>query len=103
MLLASGARLRSATSATEVIVVRLPADPEAVLMSGGVAMVAHGNPVEPLAAIVPGHEGSTALGKRYGLPDDPIEVLVTKPGDGALSLGGVVLEVKDAKSLPSSD
>ena len=35
--------------------------------------------------------------------DGTIEVLCTKPGDGSLSAGGDVLQLKEAKPLPSSD
>jgi hypothetical protein len=43
------------------------------------------------------------LGKRYVDEAGTIEVLCTKPGDGALALDGQPLEVKSAKPLPSSD
>jgi hypothetical protein len=98
-----GARLKSVVCDTEVVVVRPPAEPNAVLSCGGQPMVPHAEQVDRRGTIAEGHEGGTMLGKRYGHDDDPIEVLVTKAGAGALSLDGVLLTVKQAKPLPSSD
>jgi hypothetical protein len=50
-----------------------------------------------------GGEGETLLGKRYAHPDSGLELLCTKGGPGALAVGGAALEIKAAKSLPSSD
>jgi hypothetical protein len=57
----------------------------------------------PAATIDPAHRGGTQLGKRYADPQTGLEVLCTKAGDGALSLGGDAIPVKDAKPLPASD
>jgi hypothetical protein len=43
------------------------------------------------------------MGKRYANEEAGLEVLVTKAGSGTLSVGAVVLPLKDAKALPSSD
>ena len=43
------------------------------------------------------------LGKRFECTVCGTEVLCTKAGEGALSLGSTPLPVKDAKPLPSSD
>lgn len=51
----------------------------------------------------PAHSGGTLMGKRFADDASGIEVLVTKPGAGSLSLDGQVLNLKDAKPLPSSD
>ena len=66
-------------------------------------MVPRGEQPDGPASIQEGHDGGTTLGKRYGLADDPIEVLVTKAGQGALSMSGRLLETKDPKPLPSSE
>jgi len=50
-----------------------------------------------------GFDGGTALGKRYTDEEGTLELLCTKAGPSALSLGDVLLLLKDAKPLPSSD
>ena len=49
-----------------------------------------------------GIEG-TKLGKRYVDDSGDLELLCTKAGDGSLATGGVLLKLKEAKKLPSSD
>jgi hypothetical protein len=94
-------RVKSVVSDAEFVVVRAPA--EAVdLRCGGHSVVARDVEAPP-QAIVTGFEGDCVMGKRYGTDDGSIEVMVTKPGPGLLSMGNVVLERKDAKPLPSSD
>jgi len=101
MQLKAGSRWRSAVCDTEVIIVRAP--------TGDADLRCGGEPVVPLDAertggeIAPGHDGGTLLGKRYASEDAGLEVLCTKAGKGALSLAGVLLPVKEAKPLPSSD
>jgi hypothetical protein len=102
MELKPGTRLRSVTDSTEVIVVRaLNATIE--LRCGGHPMVSFD--AEPAAelAVEPGFDEGCALGKRYVDGASGIEVLCTKPGPASLSAGTVLLLVKDAKPLPSSD
>ncbi len=104
-----GTRLKSVVCDTEIVIVRGPAEATAVVLCGGRPMVAHGDEVDRNQPILDGHDGGTVLGKRYGIDGDPVEVLVTKAGAGALSLsgaaglGGVLMTTKDAKPLPSSD
>ena len=43
------------------------------------------------------------LGKRYSREADDLEILITKAGGSSVSIGDVVLRVKEAKPLPSSD
>lgn len=43
------------------------------------------------------------LGKRYACASCGAELLVTKPGDGALVCHGAEMEIAAAKQLPSSD
>ena len=95
-----GDRLRSAVCHTEVIVVRAPRWP-IELRCGGVPMRSLTDEAPP-GQIVGGHDGGTAMGKRY-VGEGGVEVLCTKPGDGALSTEEDRLTVKDAKRLPSAD
>jgi hypothetical protein len=96
-----GTRLRSAVGAAEVVVIRAPAGDVSVTI-GGLPVV--GLDEEPGATeIQAGSEGSTLLGKRYVNDDQTVELLCSKPGDGALAVDGVALELKEAKPLPSSD
>src|SRR5437588_12726515 len=85
MELQSGARLRSATDSTEVIVVRAPGEP-VDLRCGGHPMV----PIDaeaPSASVGAGFDEGTQLGKRYEDEDSGLEVLCTKPGPASLYLG----------------
>jgi hypothetical protein len=101
MDLKPGARLASGVCETEVIVVKAPA--------GDVDLRCGGQPMQPKDTGAPGgtldaaHRGGTLLGKRYADETLGIEVLCTKAGEGALSVGDTPLPVKDAKPLPSSD
>lgn len=101
MELKAGARLRSAVSDAELIVIRA-ADGDVEITCGGVA-VRDGNDDSPKTAILSGQEGSILLGKRYVDDGDILELLCTKPGDGALAVDGRPLQLKTAKPLPSSD
>jgi hypothetical protein len=101
MELKVGTQLRSAVGTTEVVVIRSP-DHSVTLTSGGLPMVGHDDDVSG-GDIQPGSEGMALLGKRYVDEAASIEVLCTKPGEGALALDGQLLEVKSAKPLPSSD
>ena len=101
MELKAGTHLRSAVSSTEVVVIRAP-EGDAELTSGGLPMVGHDESVAE-RPVEPGSEGSILLGKRYTDEASTIEVLCTKAGEGVLAMGGVVLVVKSAKPLPSSD
>lgn len=98
--LKAGDRLRSAVCATEVVVVKAPSG-AVDLRCGGTVMVA-ATEEAPGGAVVAPFDGGTLLGKRYTDGAD-LEVLCSKPGAGALSVGSDLLEVKGAKPLPSSD
>jgi hypothetical protein len=52
---------------------------------------------------VAGHAGGTLRGKRYTDTTSGVEILCVKPGAGALSVDGRLLELKTAKALPASD
>lgn len=97
-----GVRLRSAVCTTEVIVVKAPA--------GGVVLECGGQPMVPAGAVTsavpadPGPPGpGTAVGKRYALDEQGLELLCVKAGAGTLSVAGRPVEVRAAKLLPSSD
>ena len=100
--LTTGARLASAVCATEVVVVRV-SDPTTVLECGGAPMVPAGFVRQAADAPAHGLDGGSLIGKRYGGPGAPVEVLCVKAGAGTLSADGNVLEQRSAKPLPASD
>lgn len=101
-MLKTGSRLQSQVCDTQVIVIKAPAG-EVELACGGHPMIDVGqSPAAGLTA-AGGLDGGTQLGKRYVDAEDTVEVLVTKPGAGSLSLDGTALDIKSAKPLPSSD
>jgi hypothetical protein len=95
-----GARLRSVTCTTEVVIVRAG---EGELSCGGEPMVDIGSGGETVAAPASGFDAGTEIGKRYTDEASGLEVLCTKAGAGSLSLGDTLLVVKGAKPLPASD
>ncbi len=99
--LKAGTRLRSATDACEVVVVRAPGEP-VDLRCGGHPFLPVDAEVTP-ASIESGFDQGTQLGKRYSNDDLGLEVLCTKAGQGSISVGETVLAVKGAKPLPASD
>jgi len=102
MKLVPGDRVRSVADSTEVIVVR-PADHDVDLRCGGYPMIEMGDGSGDRPTIDPAYGGGTQLGKRYVHEASGLEVLCTKAGDGALSVGPDVLALKGTKALPSSD
>jgi hypothetical protein len=97
-----GARLRSATCTTEVVVIAIPAG-DVVLSCGGAPLLAEGENVTAGVALDAAHAQGTLLGKRYTNEAGGLELLCVKPGKGSLTADGVALVVKGAKPLPSSD
>lgn len=93
-----GMKLKSAACDTEVMVIR---GSNVVVECGGAPMV-EAAPAQRLA-INPAFAEGTKIGKRYTDAVGSVELLCIKPGQGALSIGGVALQPKDAKPLPSSD
>ncbi|MBM4385871.1 MAG: hypothetical protein FJ091_21190 [Deltaproteobacteria bacterium] len=99
--LKAGSRLKSTVCDTQVMVIAAPA--------GDLALTCGGAPLADVTAQVakgeinPDHKDGTQIGKRYVNEDGKLELLCTKPGQGALALGGVKLKLKEAKALPSSD
>jgi hypothetical protein len=96
----NGSRLQSQVDDTQVIVVKT-ADSLDDLRCGGVPMIALDAEKTP-AEIEPNFATGTVLGKRY-VDSAGAEVLVTKPGQGTLSVGDIALTLKEAKPLPASD
>lgn len=102
MTIKVGARLASAVCDTQVIVVRPPTE-EVTITCGGAPMYPVGEaPPEPADSPVD-RARATVMGKRYVHPELGLELLCTKPGDGTLRANGAILEIKQAKALPSSD
>jgi hypothetical protein len=97
-----GTRLRSSVCDTEVVVVKAP-DADLDLRCGGHPMVAIDEERRQGLTVEPGFDAGSLIGKRYTDQSGELEVLCTKAGASALSLGDDVLELKDAKPLPSSD
>jgi hypothetical protein len=97
-LMKPGTKLKSAVCDTEVMVIRAGAG---VAECGGSPM-AETRPAER-GALNPAFAQGTKIGKRYVDAAGTSELLCVKAGQGSLSIGGIALQVKDAKPLPSSD
>lgn len=95
----AGTKLKSAVCDTEVMVIK--AGPDSAFACGGTPMVTErsGDP----GVIDPAFAEGTKVGKRYTDAAGAVELLCIKAGAGTLSLGGVALQLKDAKPLPASD
>jgi hypothetical protein len=93
-----GTKLKSAVCDTEVMVIR---GSNAFVDCGGSPLVDE-RPAQK-APINPAFAEGTKIGKRYVDAAGTIELLCVKAGQGSLSIGGVALQLKDAKPLPSSD
>jgi hypothetical protein len=102
MRLQAGTRLRSAVCSTEVMIVAAPAE-DVDLTCGGEPLLDIGAKVGEGRSPAEGHAGGTQIGKRYVDAGHGVEILCTKPGQGTLAIGGVPLQIKGAKPLPSSD
>jgi len=102
MKVKTGTRLRSAVCATEAMVIQAPAD-EIEITCGGVAMVEVSQQPPAGASMSPDAAKGTQLGKRYVNAAGTLELLCTKPGEGSLGAAGALLNLKEAKALPSSD
>lgn len=94
----AGTRLKSVVCDTEVMVIR---GADAVVECGGAPM-AESRPANR-EAIDPAFGNGTLIGKRYVDAAGTVELLCVKPGQGSLSIGGIALQVKEAKPLPASD
>ena len=96
----NGTRLQSQADDTQVIVVKT-ADSLDDLRCGGTPMIAL-DAEKASAEIDPKFAEGNVMGKRY-VDDAGAEVLVTKAGQGTLSVGETPLALKEAKPLPASD
>lgn len=96
----NGTRLQSQVDDTQVIVVKT-ADSLDDLRCGGTAMIAL-DAEKSAAEIDANFADGTVMGKRY-VDDAGAELLVTKAGQGTLSVGENPLALKEAKPLPASD
>ena len=101
MELKPGTRFRSQVCETEVVVVKVGAG--GVLACGGLPLLPLDAAADGATAIQEGHGGGTLLGKRYTDEATGVEILCVKPGAGALSIDGRLLDLKSAKALPASD
>lgn len=101
MEMKAGQRLACPACATELVVVRPASDPVEITC-GGVAVV---DPADERPG--GGHADAggepTLVGKRYVDDDAGVELLCSKPGEGAVACDGRAMPVKGAKPLPSSD
>jgi hypothetical protein len=97
-----GTRMRSAVCDTEVMVIAAPSD-DVEITCGGAPLIGISETPAAGATIAPDAKGGSILGKRYVNAAGDLELLCTKPGEGALAAGGAPLAVKGAKPLPSSD
>lgn len=93
-----GSKLKSAVCDTEVMVIR---GSGLVVECGGKPM-AEDKPAT-LGEVDPAFAEGTKIGKRYVDAAGTVELLCVKAGKGSLAIGGVALQTKDAKPLPSSD
>lgn len=93
-----GTKLKSAVCDAEVMVIR---GSNVVVDCGGTPLVEE-RPAQR-ATIDPAFAEGTKIGKRYTDAAGTVELLCVKAGQGSLSIGGMALQMKDAKPLPSSD
>jgi hypothetical protein len=93
-----GTKLKSTVCGTEVMVIR---GSGVAVECGGAPMVEE-RPAEA-GALKAGFAQGTQIGKRYVDAAGTLELLCVKQGQGSLSIGGVPLQLKDAKPLPASD
>ncbi|OBH12785.1 hypothetical protein [Mycobacterium sp. E1747] len=100
-MIKNGTRLQSQVCDTQVIVVR-SAESLDDLRAGGAPMIPIGAEVDANLILDDAHSEGTVMGKRY-VDDTGAEVLVTRAGNGSLSVGTTPLRIKEAKPLPASD
>jgi len=98
-----GVRLFSAVCTTEMIVVKASAGGGVDLTIGGAPPRTSPGVRDSASSVTDGYGGGAAIGKRYVDDEGTIELLCTKAGPGVPAIGGKLLQLKDAKPLPSSD
>lgn len=102
MELRPGQKLHSAVCGAQVVVVKAPANPVEV-GCGGWPLLDEGQDPEGEPALDASLGEGPLMGKRYADEELGLELLCTRPGEGALTVDGRPLLVKGAKPLPSSD
>ena len=102
MKLRPGQKLNSAVCNAQFVVVRAPAT-DVDLGCGGAPLVEAGQDAPAGATLDPTLGDAALLGKRYADEELGLELLCSRPGEGALTLDGRALPLKGAKPLPSSD
>lgn len=102
MELRAGQKLRSAVCEAQVVVVKAPAT-DVEIGCGGAPMLTDDQEPDASAVLDASLGDPPLLGKRYADEELGLEVLCTKPGEGALTVDGQPLLIKGAKPLPSSD
>jgi hypothetical protein len=102
-----GLRLKSAVCSTEIMIIRSPPCDAGVapaeICCGGVEMLELTEQPAPGARLDPAQAHGSLIGKRYVDAQDRVEILCTQGGAGSLVLDGVLMALKQAKALPSSD
>ncbi len=96
-----GTRLYGRACTTELMIIRAPADAVEITIGGLPSATSAAD--RDGGSIAEGHGGGSLMGKRYVDAAGTVELLCTKAGEGAGAVNGELLEVKDAKPLPSSD
>ncbi len=102
MELRAGSRLKSAVCNTEVIAVKASGE-DMDIRCGGVPMLGPTDTDTERTTPTDSAANGTQMGKRYVDPDETIELLCTKPGEGSLGIGDILLSIKESKPLPASD
>ena len=97
-----GTRLFGAACTSEFVVVKAPGGAVDIRIGGHPALTS-ADDRDATLSVTTDAESKPLMGKRYVDADETIELLCTKPGDGAPTIGDDVLVQKDAKALPASD
>jgi hypothetical protein len=100
MELRPGQKLFSAVCDAEFVAVKAPSVSVEIGCGGRPVRDERGEPDGEVDASI---GDAVLLGKRYADDDLGLELLCTKPGQGALTVNGQLLSMKGAKPLPSSD
>jgi len=102
MDLKPGQKLHSAVSDAQFVVVRAPQGP-VELGCGGAPLLADGDDAPAGVALDESLGEPSLIGKRYADDELGLELLCSRGGAGAVTVGGAVLPLKGAKPLPASD
>lgn len=97
----AGMKLRSAVCDTQIMVLRVPAEPLDIRIGGAPVLAA--DETGDGAALDPALAGGSQTGKRYTDAGETMEFLCTKGGQGTIAVTGYEIGIKQAKQLPSSD